>query len=92
MSTLVEDLCQEPVNPVITWKEDRILFTWFLLQLNSYWHQLAVAIDIKQANGGCTILPFSSLESIHNLQVTNVKITCLHTEQTVHYFLECQTQ
>ena len=77
--TLVVNLSQQPVNPVITGKEDGVVFSWLLLQLDGYGNQLVIAIDIQQANGSSTILSLTSWETIHDGQVTGVHMSSLHT-------------
>ena len=77
LGTLVEHLCQQPVNPPITGKEDGVVFTWLLLQLDGYGNQLVTAIDIEQADGCSAILALSGCKSIHDLQVTDVDMSSL---------------
>ena len=77
MSTLIEDLCQEPVNPVITGKEDGVVVTKLLFQLNCYRHQLIIAIDIEEAHGSSAEPSLSCWDIFQDLQITNVYVTSL---------------
>ena len=77
MSTLIVDFGKQPIEVMITGKEDGVVLTSLLLELNSYGDQLVMLIDIQQANGSSTMLPFSSRKTIHDFQITDVDIPVL---------------
>ena len=77
VSTLIVDFGKQPIEVTITGKEDGVVLTSLLLELNGYGDQLLMLIDIQQANGSSTILPFSSRKTIHDFQVTDVDMPIL---------------
>ena len=77
MSTLIVDFGKQPIEVVITGKEDGVVLTSLLLELNGYGDQLRILVDIQQANRSSTILPFSSRKTIHDFQVTDVDMPIL---------------
>ena len=66
MSTLIVDFGKQPIKVMITGKEDGVVLTSLLLELNGYGDQLRILVDIQQANGSSTILAFSSRKTIHD--------------------------
>ena len=72
MSSLVENLSKEPVNPVITGEKDGIIFSWLLFQLDGYRYQLVVAIDVEQAYRSSAVVILLRWDSFQDLQITKL--------------------
>lgn len=83
VSTLVVNLREKPINKMITWKKDGVLFT-FLLQLDSDGDQLLVGVDVQQTHRSCTIMPLSSGEPLHDFQIANVDMSILQSAVANH--------
>ena len=49
MCTLVVNLGQGPVSPVVTREEDGVITPWCLLQLDGDGDQIVVVVNIEQA-------------------------------------------
>ncbi len=77
MGILVVDLCQQPVNPVISGQEDGVIFCWLLFELDGNGNKLVVSVHVQQTdwNGAVVVLP--ARKAIHYLHVTDVHMASL---------------
>ncbi len=77
MGILVVDLCQQPVNPVISGQEDGVILSWFLLELDGNGNQLVISIHVQQTDWSRAVVVIPARKAIHYLHVTDVHTTSL---------------
>ena len=81
MCTLIVDFSQEPINPVVTGQEDRIIYLFFLahtlLQLDSNGDQLLALVHMEQTDWSNIEVALSCLQTIHEFHITYVNTTGL---------------
>ena len=77
MCTLVVDLGKEPIQPLVGGKEDGVLVSWLLLQLDGNRNKLATPIHIEEAHGSWAELAITGSKSFHDLQVANIDVSSL---------------
>ena len=82
MCSAIIRLCQQPINPAISWEEDRIgvllvLLPQSLSELYCNGHQLFAGVDVEEADWCSSKLSISWCQPIHYLHVTDVHMTSL---------------
>ena len=77
VGALVAYLGQHPVCPVVSWKEDGIVCSRLLLQLDGYRDQLVVSIHVQKAHRGRAGPPLLAANAIKDFQVTYVDMAAL---------------
>ena len=63
---------------MVSREEDRVGVSWLLLQLYGNRHQLVAAVNIEKQKRSNIVATISSGQSIHDLQVTDIDMSCLH--------------